>query len=142
MSWLKVTTPGLPSPCGSFSAPGSFGRSAASAAPPSIRPTHTAHTLIALVMASSPLGQEELPRELGPLLALELRPDAEDRRAAVLEDSPELRAHPHRERLRRAVEEAGGGGVGDELPQVVRQPRRLDLEEPALAVRVRERVGV
>src|SRR5512140_2366553 len=141
MSWLNATGPGLSAPWGSVSLPGSFGMSAASAAPPSIAPNTTSPTLFAQVMVSSPLGEEVLPSELRPLLALELRTDAEDRRAAVLEDSPELRAHPGGQRLRRAVQEAGGGVVGDELPQVVRQPRRLDLEEPALAVRLGQGLG-
>src|SRR5574341_1010872 len=141
MSWLKATTPGLSAPWGSVSFPGSPGRSAAGATPPIIRATSATPIRFAVVMASSPLGEEELPREVGPLLALELRADAEDRRAAVLQDPAELGAHPRGERLRRVLEEPPGGVVGDELPQIARQPRRLDLEEPAAAVRLRQRLG-
>src|SRR5512144_382198 len=139
MSWLKVTTPGLSPLCGSFSAPGSFGMLSARAAPP-MRSAAIARMSFVEVMVPSVSGQEELPREVVPLVPRERARDAVHRRAAVLQDLAELRRELHGDPALRLLHEPARGAVLEELPEVRGEPRRLHLEEPPAAVRVVEPV--
>src|SRR5512138_1881099 len=132
MSWLKVTTPGLSPDCGSFRAPGSRGRSSASAAPPSRTATAASIGMSFLVvMIASVSGEEELPGEVVPLVAGEGARDAVHRRAAVLQDLAELRGEAERDLRLGLLHVAVGRTVGEELPQVRGEAVRLHLEQPA-----------
>src|ERR1019366_3247354 len=138
-AWRKVTTPGLSVPCGRSRSLGRRGRLPARTAPvrPSVRRAARRRMRF---MTTSSLSLEEPPGQLVPVVLVEGARDAMHRRSAVLQDAAELRREALGELPRRRVQEAAGRIAGEKVLEVAGQPARLDLHEPARAIRVAQRV--